>query len=190
MNERGFTLVETLVSLIAGGLLLGSISWIIAGLSDDLKTTEELDQELQISDAADLLEDILADGRFLNASSEPLSRSSQVLQFQMLAPLSIGKRGYVDARLMVERSSSGESLKLHWPGQELPQTILLSGMQDIELRYEVDTSENGGAPTFLKKVEIAVTDQIGSEMQTLTVRPRINAVGACVFDLISQRCRT
>ncbi len=190
MNERGFTLVETLVALIAGGLLLGSISWVIAGLSDDLKATEQLDKEFQLSSAVIVLDDVLADGRFLDASSRALSRSSQALEFQMLAPLSIGKRGYVNARLVVERSRNGENLTLQWPGQGLPETILLSGMKDIELRYEVDTNDNDGAPAFLKKIEFAVADHTGSEMQILSVRPRINAVGACIFDLISQRCRT
>lgn len=189
MNEKGFTLVETLVALISGGLLLGSISWVISGLSDDLKATEQLDQGFQLSSAANLLDDVLADGRFLDSSSRPLSRSPQALEFQMLAPLSIGQRGYVDARLVVERSTNGENLKLQWPEQELPETILLSDMKDIELSYEVDTNDDG-APAFLKKIEIAITDQAGSEMQTVSVRPRINAVGACVFDLISQRCRT
>ncbi len=137
-----------------------------------------------------LLDDVIASGRFLDSSSRPLSRSSRTLEFQMLAPLSIGKRGYVDARLVVERSSNGENLTLQWPGQDLPESILLSGKKDIELRYDVDTNDDGNTPTFLKKIEIAITDQIGSEIQTLSVRPRINAVGACIFDLIAQRCRT
>lgn len=190
MNEKGFTLVETLVALIAGGLLLGSISWVIAGLSDDLKATEQLDKGAQLSTTAMLLENVLADGRFLDSSSRPLSRSSRGLEFQMLAPLSTGKRGYVDARLAVERSANGEDLALEWPGSDLPRNILLSNMRDIELRYEVNTNSDAGTPAFLSKIEIAITDQIGSEAQILSVRPRINAVGACVFDLISQRCRT
>ncbi len=189
MNEKGFTLIEILVALVAGGLLLGSISWVIAGLSDDLKATEQWDQDLQISITANLLDDILKDARFSDASSRPLSRSRRTLEFLMQAPLSLGKQGYLEAQLIVERDAKGENLKLLLPGQELPEAILLSDMKDIELRYEVNANEDG-SPAFLKKIEIAISDQSGSEPQTIVVRPRVNAVGACIFDLISQRCRT
>lgn len=189
MNEKGFTLVEILVALVAGGLLLGSISWVIAGLSDDLKATEKWDQDLQISTTASLLDDILTDARFSDASSRPLSRSRRKLAFQMQAPLSIGRQGYVEAQLVVEHDAKGENLKLLLPGQELPEAILLSDMKDIKLHYEVNANDDG-SPAFLKKIEIAISDQSGSEPQTLSIRPRVNAVGACIFDLISQRCRT
>lgn len=189
MNDRGFTLVEVLVALIAGGLLLGSISWMISGLSDDLKATERLDRELQISNAANLLDEILIDGRFFNGSSQALPRSPELLEFQMHAPLSLSKKGYILSQLFVDRTANGARLKLGFPGQGLPETILLSNVEDIELRYETSVAVDGD-PAFLKKIEIAIINREGSEPQTLSIRPRINAVGACIFDLISQRCRT
>ncbi|MEO9599805.1 type II secretion system protein [Parasphingorhabdus sp.] len=189
MNEKGFTLVETLVALVVGGLLLGSISWVIAGLSNDLKVTEQSDRDFQTSIVANLLDDLLADGRFSDASSRPLLRSPRILEFQMRAPLSIGQSGYIDARLVVERDAQGESLKLDFPGQEISETVLLSEMEEIVFHYAVDQSANVEL-IFLKKIEIAVDDSSGSEPQIIVVHPHVNALGACVFDLISQQCRT
>lgn len=188
MNEKGFTLVETLVSLVAGSFLLGSISWVIAGVGDDLRSMEQSQDGLKASQAADLLNDILSDARFLDVNSAALPRSSSELKFRTPAPLALGRSGYLGAQLIVVGNRDDRTLVLQWPEGNLPETILLSAKQDIELRYTATSDSNG--PQFLKKIEISIEDREERDPQIISVRPRINAVGACIFDPISQQCRT
>lgn len=182
MNEKGFTLVEVLVSLVAGGLLLGSLSWVISGLSDDLRQTELSRADIELSRTSTLLTDALTSARFMDSKALSLPRSPQKLSFKMHSPAALGS-GYIDAQLSVAKSVTGQSLTLEWPNQDLPEVLLLSEMENIELQYVAEEDNR-----FLQSITIAWNT--ASNAQEITMHPKINAVGACIFDPISQRCRT
>lgn len=184
MSEKGFTLVEVLVALVVGSLLLGSISWVLGGLSDDLRGTESQSNVLQNVQTSQLLENILSDARFSSADGESMQRSATNLAFRMTAPMALERRGYIDAELSVHAGQDGKSLALHWPDQDLEEISLLSGMDDIELQYDAKNA------AFLNKITIIYLEQGADENRQLILRPKINAKGACIFDPISQRCRT
>ncbi len=189
LSEQGFTLVEVLVSLIVGALLLSSLGWVIGALTKDLKSAETQQHSKEILHISKFLERVFVDARFADDKNNPLPRSQGVLNFQMRAPEASGKDGYVTAKLSVSNGSGGKALKIAFPGTELPEAGLISGAKDIAFSY--DQNEDRQNPNvFLERIAITVQKKDVSAPDIINLRPRINAVGTCVFDPISQQCRS
>lgn len=182
MNEKGFTLVEVLVALVAGGLLLASISWVIAGLGDDLKEAENSGASAEILSLSGSLDDLLGGARFSDEAGNILPRSDQSLSFRTRMPMAMGG-AMARASLIVQRGQDGQALVLDWPGQNVAATELISKTKGITLGYQLKED-----PRFLNKITISIEGNEGSE--NLTIVPHIDTHGACIFDPISQRCRT
>lgn len=189
MNERGFTLIETLVALVVGGMLLGSISWVISGLVNDLKAAEQTQDPRAMLDAANLLENILSTARFENDGGQVLPRNAEKLAFEMRAPAALGRRGYIPANLAAVPTRSGKSLVLSLPGTDIPDTTLLDGAEDVDLSYQTDSDQLSSDP-YIQQINVLVQWSADEDRQSLSFRPRINADGTCVFDPISQQCRS
>ena len=189
MSERGFTLIETLVALAIGAMLLGSISWVISGLVKDLKAAEQSQNPRAMLDAASLLDNILGSARFTDGDGKSLKRDSANLAFEMLAPTVLGKPGYVSANLAAVQALNGNSLVLFLPGSDLPDTIVLDGADDIDFAYETDSAQIYSDP-YIRQINISVRWNAEKDAKILSVRPRIDSDGACVFDPVSQQCRS
>ncbi len=187
MSENGFTLVETLVALVIGAVLLGSISWVISGLVKDLKAAEQIRDPRAMLDAAILLENILGGARFENDEGQTLPRNAEQLTFEMRAPAALGTPGYIPASLAAVPATSGKSLVLSLPGSDLPDTILLDGPEDIDFTYETDSNQTS---PYIRQINVFVQWIAAKDKKSLSFRPRINADGTCVFDPISQQCRS
>lgn len=188
MNEKGFTLIEVLVSLVVGAMLLGSVSWIISGLAKDLKVSENIEQPKTVLQTGALLENILSDGRFVDQSGRAMPRTANSLDFEMRAPEVLGRPGFISSKLVVIKNALGESLVLQLPGTDLPETLLLNNMDSISLSYKAASGPQDPSP-FVRRIAITFKAKHRTEEQTINIRPRINAVGGCIFDPISQQCR-
>jgi len=189
MKQNGFTLIETLVALVIGAMLLGSISWVISGLVKDLKAAEQSQEPRAMLDAAKLLENILGSARFADGDGKTLPRDAEKLAFEMQAPAVLGRRGYISANLAAVQALNGKSLVLSLPGSDLPDTIVLDSAEDIELAYETDSNQISSDP-YIRQIDISVQWNAEKEAKVLSFRPRINSDGACVFDPVSQQCRS
>lgn len=186
MIRNGFTLVETLVSIVAGGLLLGAISFVIAGLGDDLRESESLG-ESQLQPARSILETALSSARFADEKFEPLPRSADSLVFRMIAPAALRREGYVDAVLEVSERGEASSLVLRSRANAFPPVEILKDQQDLSFEFE-DVPESNGE--FVRAIAIVFRGQGDAKTNRIKISPKINGRGACVFDVISQRCRS
>ncbi|MEP3226280.1 MAG: prepilin-type N-terminal cleavage/methylation domain-containing protein [Parasphingorhabdus sp.] len=189
MNDKGFTLVEILVSLVVGAMLLGSMSWIISGLAKDLKGSEDIEMPKALLQSSALLEDILNDGRFVDQSGTAMARSAKSLDFEMRAPATLGRSDFINAKLTTVRNGSGESLVLQLPGSDGLETTLFNNMEKISLSYETAIDEQGSVP-LVQRITITVKAKHRAQEQAINIRPRVDAVGGCIFDPVSQQCRS
>lgn len=189
MNEKGFTLIEVLVALVVGAMLLGSVSWIIASLAKDLKAAERIERPEALLQSTALLEKILSEGRFIDQSGGAMQRSATNLDFAMRAPEALGQTGFVTAKLIARENASSASLVLQLPGTDFPETTVLQNMESINLSYDVESGSQGPSP-FIKKIAIIVKPTYQTEGLTINIRPHVDAIGACIFDPISQQCRS
>lgn len=189
MSKNGFTLIETLVALTIGAMLLGSISWVISGLVKDLKAVEQRQNPRAMLDAASLLDNILGSARFADGGGQVLPRDAEKMAFEMLAPAVLGRPGYISANLAAVQALNGNSLVLSLPGSDLPDTIVLDGADDIDFAYETDSAQIYSDP-YIRQINISVQWNGRKDVKVLSVRPRIDSDGACVFDPVSQQCRS
>jgi len=189
MNEKGFTLVETLVSLVVGAMLLGSISWVISGLGKDFKTSQQSNIPRQQMQSAKLLSRILSDARFVDAAGNPLPRSDDRLDFMMRAPEALGMKGFVPARLQAAGMGGAKALTLEIAGADYPKVELLGDLEKLDFDYSVNIGPQGEIP-FVRQIAINFQRKAETKAQRINIRPHINAVGACIFDPISQQCRS
>lgn len=186
MTRNGFTLVETLVSIVAGGLLLGAISFVIAGLGDDLRESESLNEN-QSHGARSILENALHGARFADQKFEPLPRSEDSLRFRMAAPAALQQQGYVNAVLQISGKGTTKTLVLQSETNIFPPVEILAGQQDINLEIEEAPEAQG---EFVRAIAISYRGRGDADARQIKIHPKINGRGACVFDVISQRCRS
>lgn len=186
MTRNGFTLVETLVSIVAGGLLLGAISFVIAGLGDDLRKSESLNENRSHA-ARSILENALHGARFADQNFEPLPHSEDSLWFRMAAPAALQQQGYVNAVLQISVKDAAKTLVLQSETNAFPPIEILAGQQDISLEIKEVPEAQG---EFVRAIAISYRGQGNADASEIIIHPKINGRGACVFDVISQRCRS
>jgi len=189
MNEKGFTLVETLAALVVGAMLLGSISWVISGLTRDLTVAEVSDQTREISQASVILNRILSSARFTDQDGNNLARSNNFLTFEMPAPDALRQSGYVRAALSSEQSAGGRALFVEFPDTNFPKSRILDGVKSVSLEF-VEKDDQSKPGSFLRKIKVSILVEAGNEPHLINIHPKIDSVGACIFDVISQRCRS
>lgn len=186
MTRNGFTLVETLVSIVAGGLLLGAISFLISGLGDDLRESERLNEN-QSHGARSILEYALEGARFADQNFEPLPRSEDSLRFRMAAPAALQQQGYVNAVLQISVKDAAKTLVLQSETNAFPPVEILMDQQEISLEVEEVPEAQG---EFVRAISISYRGPVDADASQIIIHPKINGRGACVFDVISQRCRS
>ncbi|WP_143182903.1 hypothetical protein [Parasphingorhabdus marina] len=166
--------------------MLGAITMVIAGLGDDLRESEAFGGN-QTQQARPILESALAGARFADENFTPLPRSENSLSFRMIAPAALQSQGYVQASLQISNRAGAKALLLQSISNTFPAVEILSGQKDIGIEY-VEVPENDGE--FIGTVVISYHGQAGGSANQIKIHPKINGRGACVFDVISQRCRS
>lgn len=189
MNEEGFTLVETLAALVVGAMLLGSISWVVSGLTGDLKAAERADSDREIVKAATLLDRVLSEARFVDQDGTVLARSIEALIFEMPAPKSLQRSGLIQAKISARPDSEGQSLVFEIIDTDIPATQLIGGQRLIEFEY-AENNDQTYPGRFVDEIKLSIRSSDKPNPTILKFHPKINATGACIFDPISQRCRT
>jgi len=192
MKNAGFTLVEVLVALVAGGLLLAALTSVVSGLSNDLTKTQAENGMTQIEAAAPILHRLIE-------NAVPAEEASIIqpdkLELTVPPPQSLGPIGPLKMDLMVRRSGRGQGLFLAFnatsPSAEVPSAVrqwqlLVDGFDSIEITSE--PAAGGSGQRLPSLIHISFIDG-HQEPVALTFRPRISSTGACRFDAISMTCR-
>lgn len=183
-DERGFSLVELLVAMVASSLLLLALGGVAAGLAARVRAPDRSDTALADarSSAAlaalveravpsDRLTAVIADAQSLVFPIRGQSGEALTVALQVSAD---GTR--LEAELLDDRGAA-----LAGTGE-----AIIEDAQSIRIDAPIVETSNGDRR--LASVTVIVTRSDGSE-QVLAATPRITARPGCRFDPISLSCR-
>lgn len=187
-GEEGFTLVEMLVALVAGGLLLASLGWLTGMFGHEVRSAARNDGFGQLAEIAPSLTSLLETIRPADGTGK-LDADEAHLTGQVDPPLSRAGSGPMRLDLAVVRDRDGEALDLKLSGSDTQadaetERRLVHGFKAITI--DVQQAEPAGGASRL--ITVGFTTPTG-ESWDLVVEPRLNAVGGCRFDPISMACR-
>jgi prepilin-type N-terminal cleavage/methylation domain-containing protein len=186
-GERGFTLVELLAALVAGGLLLASLGWMTSGFARRLAATPAAPTlGVEVAQAAPVLERLIA-----AAHARSFAPAPRRLEFVSAPPAAAGAAGPIKVVLEVRPTTGGEALHAAFapvdPAAPWPplarESVLVADVERISINIR-DGRDDGVAPEL-----VTLSFVRGSEVRRLSLRPRVDADGACRFDPISLACR-
>jgi prepilin-type N-terminal cleavage/methylation domain-containing protein len=186
MRANGFTLIELLVAMTAGALLLGSMSWAIARLNQDVLQMKRGTSARHLLAVNDRLTSLLSGVRA--GPNDLVELSDRRLSFVTNPPLSAGAIGLVSGELSVTGRSGDERLDLllrDREGQPIgggQPSILLAGQRKIQFAWVGEEEANA------KLVAVQLVDQNGEAHELLVALP-ITGDANCQFDPISMACR-
>lgn len=187
-GEQGFTLVEMLVALVAGGLLLASLGSLTGMLGSEVRRTARGDQFDQLAKIAPSLTLLLQSVR-PTGGTKTLDADASHLTGEIDPPLARAGQGPMRLGLTVMRDRDGEALDLDLgnPADDASATDnrrLVHGFRKIDI--DIRQSDPGtGVPSL---ITLGFTTQSGEDWD-IVVEPRLNAIGGCRFDPISMSCR-
>lgn len=192
-DEKGFTLIEVLVALVAGGLLLASLGWISASLAEELQQTR-MGKGAQIDAVAPFIRQMLEEAVPPGPQDVVVARAD-LLEVVIPAPDALGRKGPVRLTLAAKRTAAGMGLFAHMRathgGMPLPDFIseewpLADGFANIHFRYRARGKAR--RPSLPAVVTIMFVEKSG-RMTPMSAEPRLTADATCVFDPISLECR-
>jgi len=188
VKENGFTLIEMLVSLVVGAFIIGSISWVTSNLAKGLEAEATSDFSQELLDAHNVLDKIISNARFKEPGGAHLKRTKKFLEFDIRGPDSLGKSGYERARLLLNNNPTPQ-LVLEFDNPLLPETIIVHAANELEISYK-ETGDQNGTDRHLVQIQLSFYSNDEENRHILSLYPRINGQGTCIFDPISQRCRS
>ena len=193
--EHGFTLVELLVALVAGSMLLASLSWTLTSLGRELRASR-LAEPAARADATGPVLAGLIEQMFPTAKDEPaIITEPRRLGFLTAPPAALGAVGPVRASLDVRDRPDGQALYLRlepadpaapFPAAAREARPLVEGYRSIRFAYRLADPKAEGMPPRL--VTLSLVDRRG-RISRIAATPRITSVGDCRFDPISMTCR-
>ena len=193
--QQGFTLVELLAAMIAGSLILATLSWTVTSLARELRASTLAEPRQKLSDVAPALTRLIEQAQPTAKGEAKIVATQKRLAFTTAPPTALGAAGSVRAEFMVRPAQGGEGLFARFapavsgaalsPGAtaEFP---IVEGYRSISFGYQMPKDPEAGLPPRL--VTISLTDQSGRTTR-LSAAPRLTATGGCRFDPVSMACR-
>ena len=194
-SQQGFTLIELLAAMIAGSLILATLSWTLASLGRELQVSTLAEPRQRLSDAAPALTRLIEQAQPTAKDEARIQANAKRLSFTTAPPAALGTPGAVRAELIVRGGADGDSLHVRFAAADLrtrlpeaatEELVLIEGYRSINFGYETRKDEELGLPP--KLVTISLTDKDGRTAR-LAVAPRLTAAGDCRFDPVSMACR-
>ena len=193
--QQGFTLVELLAAMIAGSLILATLSWTVSSLARELRASTLAEPRQRLSDVAPALTRLIEQAQPTAKDETKIAAGPKRLAFTTAPPAALGATGAIRAELIVRAAQGGEGLYARFapadPRAMLPagaaeELALVEGYRSINFAYEMPKDADAGLPPRL--VRISLTDKSGRTTR-LTAAPRLTAAGDCRFDPVSMACR-
>lgn len=190
-QANGFTLVELLVAMVAGSLLLVSLSWMLGSVTHILKASPKDETIAQVGELAPvltrLIEQIPPPDKDVAAASIGADGASFVSQ----PPQALGADGMMTVTLKAEQQADGLGLVGEFEGQRQGRPwqrrdILAHGFSAID--FDARWPDAPGAPKLPSLVTIRFATREG-ETARIVATPRLTGGGPCHFDPISMTCR-
>lgn len=190
MRESGFTLVEMLAALVAGSMLLVALSWAVRDMTALAARDTGSGGAAELAGVAPALEQLLS-----GAAPKGFDAGPDRLRAIVAPPQAAGSVGPVRLTLSVRKGSDGAALVAAFeplrPGVRWPlaarERVLAQGWNEIGFEYVPAAGEEEGADGAPSLITVAFDD--GERIRRLSVEPRLNSDGGCVFDPISMECR-
>jgi prepilin-type N-terminal cleavage/methylation domain-containing protein len=189
MRANGFTLIELLAAMVAGSLLLMSLTWATGSINRHARPS---DRERETADVAVLARTLT---RLIHAGlpeddGQAFEVSADRLSGVIAPPQALGASGPVRVALASQKEADGVALYATFapldadePLPEAAQTPMKLASGFRSFRFEADESEDNALP---QRVTLIVE---GIERRTITAATRMTSGGACQFDVISGACR-
>lgn len=189
--ENGFTLVELLVAMVAGSLLLISLTWMLGSVTQLFQKQPSDQQSAQVADLAPALDALIGQIAPPDKDTGPVTVTNDALQFVSAPPLAAGQSRRMDVLLKSEQRADGVALVGRFEGivGERPwvrQTVLAHGFKAISFAAHWPSDPN--AVKLPRLLTIAFVEPDG-ETARIVAAPRLTGGGACHFDPISMTCR-
>jgi prepilin-type N-terminal cleavage/methylation domain-containing protein len=192
---NGFTLVELLVAMVAGTMLLGSLSWTLATLGRELRASTRAGAGHHLDAAAPMLAGLIEQIVPAPSGRKAVLAGPGSLAMITVPPAALGAIGPVRATLSVRPYQGGAALYVGFapvdasaplPAAARAERRLVDGYRRIDFRYALPAAREAHLPP--KLVTIGFTDPQGRTV-TLAAAPRLNSGGSCRFDPVSMTCR-
>ena len=194
-RDPGFTLVEVLTALVAGGLLLAALGYVVGGLAQDLGAADRNATLHQIEAVAPRLSEMITAAIPPARNDDVLVTRPDLLVMTVPPPQSLGTVGPLRLTLGAEPQNGVQALVARVvaldpdirlpPSVTAPQT-LVTGLKALSFRYQARRNPIGRALPAL--VTIVFTDGRG-RIYPLIAAPRIDVSAACQLDQVSMTCR-
>ena len=193
-TEDGFTLIELLAAMVAGSLVLATLSWTLTTLGRELRASNDAEARQRLFAAAPVLVRLIEQAQPTAKDEQPIAAESRRLSFVTTPPAALGDAGAVRVELSVRNGAQGESLHARFEDADrrsrLPaaatERALLEDYRSIRFAYELPEEKESGLPPRL--VTILLTDRAGRTSR-VAAAPRLTSAGDCRFDPISMTCR-
>jgi prepilin-type N-terminal cleavage/methylation domain-containing protein len=193
--EHGFTLVELLVALVAGSMLLASLSWTLTSLGRELRESRLAEPVARADAAAPVVAGLIEQMFPAGKDQAAIVTEPTHLAFSTLPPAALGAVGPVRATLDIRGLSDGQALYATFepvdPAAPFPAAArdarpLVEGYRLIRFDYQFADPRDEGMPPRL--VTLSLVDRNGRATR-VAATPRISSSGDCRFDPISMTCR-
>jgi prepilin-type N-terminal cleavage/methylation domain-containing protein len=187
-RQSGFTLIELLVAMVAGSLLLATLSWSVATLGRELKASQHVGSGRTLARVAPPLSGLVEQMLPAYAGGEEIVAGPKRLAFTTAPPAALGASGPVRAILSVRSYRGGEALFAAFElsdGMLVPEQRLTDPYGEIGFAYARADGAIEGLPP--KLVTISFADRDG-RIARLAAAPRFNRAADCRFDPESMTC--
>ena len=108
--QQGFTLIELLAAMIAGSLILATLSWTLASLGRELQASTFAEPRQRLSDVAPALTRLIEQAQPTAKGETRIQATPKRLAFTTTPPAALGASGAVRAELIVRAGDGGETL--------------------------------------------------------------------------------
>lgn len=192
---NGFTLIELLVAMVAGSLLLATLSWCLATLGRELRWSGQQGEQKRLEIAGPAINHLIEQMLPTAGGGEAIGANAERLVMITEPPAALGPTGPIRASLSVRNHGGRKALfarlepadpKAIFPEAARAERRLVDGYEEISFHYA--SAHSASEDVLPRLVTISFTDSKG-DISRLTSTPRMNSGGDCRFDPISMTCR-
>jgi hypothetical protein len=181
--------------MVAGSLLLASLSWTLASLGRELAASRQAEPRQRLAASAATLAGLIEQAIPPAQSDPAIVAEPRRLVFATVPPAALGAVGPVRATLTVRAGARGETLYARFEPTDaaagFPAAIradrpLIEHYRHIGFEYRMPEGKDSRLPPRLVTIRLVDTE---GRPASIVAAPRLTAGGDCRFDPVSMTCR-